>query len=371
MNYPKRSLLITVGSWRIISRGSTDPMKLLHTADLHLKNGEDARLEVLAWMVGKADEIEVDCFIIAGDLFDSDTDATLLRQKLRSVFDSARCKFIVIPGNHDEHSFGPDFEYGENVVQLTDRPFQVIEMGGINICGVPYQQKRFSECAKGLPSGIDILIAHGTLYDPSYIFSQLDDPETGYMPIFPPDLSNIAKYVAMGHLHSSFVDLAYPGTRVVYPGSPAALGKKCEGERSYCLAELNGGRVDVKKRSVENAHYWVTREFFVYPQAEQRILSEIEEFLQGITDERIMPSVFVKGYIAEKEKEYSDALESIQRKYDKKFVRFDLESKIQSWGKIIANPMIQRFMAKTHDLQDSVRMKLFDICLPIFDRVLK
>jgi len=346
-------------------------MKLLHTADLHLKKGEDSRLEVLAWLVGRADEIGVDYFVIAGDLFDSDTDATLLRMKLRSIFDRARCKFIVIPGNHDENSFGPDFEYGKNVVQITDRPYQVIETGGIKICGVPYQQKRFSECTKDLPSGLDVLVVHGTLYEPSYIFSQLDDPEARYMPIFPPDLHHIARYVAMGHLHARFVDFKYPGTRVVYPGAPTALGKKCEGERNYCLAEINGGRFEVQKCGIESANYWVTREFFVYPQAEQRILSEIAEFLNGITDQRIMPNISVRGYIAEKEKEYTDALDSIRRKYGEKFERFDLESKVQSWEKVIANPMIQRFMAKTSDLEDSIRMKLFDICLPIFDRALK
>ena len=346
-------------------------MKLLHTADLHLKKGEDNRLEILSWLLEKAGEAEADFFIIAGDLFDTDTDATLLRQRVRGMFDSARCKIIIIPGNHDEHSFGSDFEYGKNVVQITEKPFQLIETDGIKICGVPYQQNRFSECTKDLPAGIDVLVVHGTLYEPSYIFSQLDDPEAGYMPIFPSDLTDIARYVAMGHLHARFIEFNYPGTRVVYPGAPSALGKKCEGERSCCLVELDGGRLEVEKYSVENAHYWVTREFFVYPQAERRILSEIEEFLNRITDQRIMPNILVRGYITEKEKEYSDALDSIRREYVEKFERFDLEPKIQSWEKVIANPMIQRFIAKTGGLEDSVRMKLFDICLPIFDRVLK
>ncbi len=346
-------------------------MRLLHTGDLHLKKDEDERLDVLAWLIAKAREIGVEYFVIAGDLFDSDTDATLMRQRLRGMFDSAQCKFIVIPGNHDEHSFGREFDYGKNVIQLTDKPYQVVEAGDVKICGIPYQHKRFGECIKDLPSGIDILVAHGTLYDPLYIFSLLDDPETEYMPIFPPDLRNIARYAAMGHLHANFIELAYGSTRVVYPGSPIALGKKCEGERSYCLGEIDGDRFEMKKCSVENAHYWVTREFFVYPQAEERILSDIEEFLSGIVDRRVMPNVVARGYIAEKETEYSDALDSIRKKYEKKFRRLDFASHIQSWEKVISNPMVRRFVARATDLEDSIRMKVFDICLPIFDRVLK
>jgi DNA repair exonuclease SbcCD nuclease subunit len=353
------------------STRGTETVKLLHTADLHLKKGDDERLEILSWLLQKAAQMEADLFIIAGDLFDTDTDATLLRQRVRGMFDSARCKVLVLPGNHDEHSFGPDFEYGTNVIQLTEKPFHIVETGGVKICGVPYQNAKFSECTRNLPAGIDVLMAHGTLYDPSYIFSLLDDPETEYMPIFPPDLQNIARYIAMGHLHANFVELAYAGTTVIYPGSPIALDKKCQGERSYCLVEIDGDRVEIKKGGVEKAYYWVTREFFVYPQAEQRILSDIEEFLNGIVDPRVMPNVVTRGYIAEKEKEYSDALESMRKKYENRFKRLDFASRIQSWERVISNPMVRRFVARTSDLEDSIRMKVFDICLPIFDRVLK
>ncbi len=346
-------------------------MRLLHTADLHLKKGEDNRLEILSWLLEKADEAEVDFFVVAGDLFDTDTDATLLRQKVRGMFDSAQCRIIVIPGNHDEHSFGPDFEYGRNIIQLTEKPYQIFEEDDLRICGVPFQHKRFSECIRGLRSGVDVLIIHGTLYDQSYIFSLLEDPETEYMPIFPADLQETARYVAMGHLHARYIEMLYGQTRVIYPGSPVALGKKCEGERSYCLLEIDRDSVKLKKSCVENAHYWITKEFFVYPGVEQRTLSDIEGFLCGIDDPRIMPNVVVRGYISEKEKEYADALESVREKFEKRFGNLDVVRYIQSWEKVISNPMVQRFVVKTAGLDDTIRLKVFEICLPIFDRLLK
>ena len=48
-------------------------MKFLHTADLHLKKDEEKRTEILKWLIKKADELNVDYFIIAGDLFESNT----------------------------------------------------------------------------------------------------------------------------------------------------------------------------------------------------------------------------------------------------------------------------------------------------------
>jgi len=346
-------------------------MRFIHTADLHLKKDEETRLEIFDWLLKKADELRVDYFLIAGDLFDSDTDATLLRQEVRRMFESTRCSFLVIPGNHDTDSFGPDCDYGKNVTQLTHAPFQFLEIRDLNICGVPYQGKRFSECVKDLSGRIDILMAHGTVYDQSYIFPLLDDQETEYMPIFPVDLQNIARYVAMGHLHTRSIELHYEGTHVVYPGSPISLDTKCEGERSFHLVDVDKDKVVIQKHGVEKAPYWLTREFFVFPQAEQAILNAVDGYLSSVDDPRVMPHVTVKGYITEKEKEYLNALTSIQQKYGARFQNLRFDRDIQSWDRVILNPMVQSFVAKTAGLDDRLRMKVFEICLPIFSKVLK
>jgi DNA repair exonuclease SbcCD nuclease subunit len=202
-------------------------MKFLHTADLHIKKGEKNRIEILQWLINKAEAMQVDFFIIAGDLFESDTDAIILRQEIKSIFRASSCKFLIIPGNHDLKSYSHDYDYGDNVIQLIETPFEIIELNNLKVCGVPYQNKRFSECIKNIPENIDILTAHGTLYDESFIFSMLDDKETKYMPIYPANLENIARYVAMGHLHSKSIEKRYKNTHVVYPGSPIALDTKC------------------------------------------------------------------------------------------------------------------------------------------------
>ncbi len=346
-------------------------MLFLHTGDLHLKKGEELRFEVFGWLVKKAGELGVDYFVIAGDLFDSDTDATLLGQRVRKVFESAKCTFLIVSGNHDAGSFGPDRVYGENVIQLAKEPFDTIEAGGLLICGVPYQDRKFSECVRDIPKKVDILIAHGTVYDRSYIFSLLDDQETRYMPIFPDDLKDIARYVAMGHIHARPVVLRYGETQVIYPGSPISLDTKCEGERSFHIVELTDKGIRLQQQAVEKAPYYVGRDFFIYPQVEAEILDAVEKYLSEINDPRVMPRVTVKGCTAQSEREFQDAIASMRQRHKTRFPDLRLETDVHPWDKVLQNPMVRDFVARTEGLNDALRMKIFEICLPVFDKVLK
>jgi DNA repair exonuclease SbcCD nuclease subunit len=363
--------LIIVGSWTITTGENTEAMIFLHTADLHLKKGESKRLEVFAWLLDKADELKVEYFIISGDFFDSDSDATVLRREIRRMCESAKCNFLVIPGNHDARSYGPDYDYGNNVLQMTAQPFQVLDVKDIKICGVPYVDTKFSEIMKDMPRDIDVLIAHGTLYDPSFIFFLLEDEETKYMPVFPADLENTARYVAMGHLHSRSVELKYGKTHVVYPGSPIALDTKCVGERYFYLVSVDCSDLKLEKHGVDKAAFWLVKDFFVYPQVEQGVLDRIEEYLQHIDDPRIMPQITVKGFIGDKEKKFLDALIDIEKRHAAKFDKLIIQPEIQSWDRVMVNPLIRSFVAKTADLKDEVRMKVFEITFPIFSRLLK
>jgi len=350
---------------------STEVMRFLHTADLHLSKGEDKRLEVFAWLLKKADELKVDYFVVVGDLFDSDSDATLLRPEVRKMCESVKSEFLFLPGNHDTRSFGPEYEYGNNVIQLTSRPFQLLEREGLRICGVPYGDNKFSDSAKDMPHDIDVLITHGTLYDRSFIFSLLEDQETKYMPIFPADLENVARYVAMGHLHTSSIELQYDRTHVVYPGSPIAIDTKCVGARHFYLFDIDANELEIIKHEVEIAPYWVTKEFFVYPGGEQAILDGIQEYLRSLEDVRIMPNIMITGYIGEREKEYLKLLSGIQQGHAGRFPDLRINAEIQSWDKLMTNPLIQNFVVRTEGLGDELRLKIFEITFPIFNKALK
>jgi len=360
-----------VKSWTTTTVGSIEVMKLLHTADLHLNKGEEKRLEVFTWLIRKADELKVDYFVVAGDLFDTDADATQLRHDVRKMFESVKCTFLIIPGNHDRRSFGPDYDYGKNVIQLTEVPFQCYEMGGVKFCGVPYQEKKFSECARDVPKDVDVLIAHGTLYDRSFIFSVLEDIETEYMPMYPAHLDGIARYVALGHLHSRNVELRYGATRVVYPGSPAALDTKCTATRYFYMIDIDGQELKASKHRVDVAPSWTEKKFFVFPDVENKIISDIGSFLEGIDESTAMPNIIIRGYTLAREKEFKERIESVAAESCRRFEDFRLQVNIQSWDLIMSNRMVQRFVSKTKGLDDDVRTKVFEITFPIFDKALR
>ncbi len=346
-------------------------MKFIHTADLHLKKDAEQRIVIFKWLIENANKLEVDYFIIAGDLFESDTDATILRPKLKEIFESARATFLIIPGNHDAQSFSHDYDYGKNVIQLIDTPFRVIKHDYIKICGVPYQDKKFGECIKLLPDDVDILIAHGTLYDEEFIYSMLDDEETKYMPIFPVNLENKARYAALGHLHSRMIQKQYKNTKVVYPGSPVALDTKCDEERIFPLVTIDKKHLTVDFIAVESSPYWFRKEFFVFPGNEEKNVRELESFLSSLDGKKHMPLCLIKGFIGAREKDFLDTIEKVKEKMRNRFANMSVILKIQSWDVIIQNRMVKNFVEKTKTLDDELRMKILEITLPIYGDVLK
>jgi len=54
-------------------------MKILHTADIHLKEYNDERWEALQELINIGRKEKIDVLVISGDLFDRNTNAESLR----------------------------------------------------------------------------------------------------------------------------------------------------------------------------------------------------------------------------------------------------------------------------------------------------
>jgi DNA repair exonuclease SbcCD nuclease subunit len=348
-------------------------MIVYHTADLHLKAGQEKRLEVLKWLVDKAGQEKAAAFIIAGDLFDSDTDASILRTPVKKILERGTAiTFYLIPGNHDAGSFHPDYDYGRNVVQLTEKPFQVREQSGVRICGIPYQPKDFAACVRDLPPGIDILIAHGTLYDRDFIRSVVDDEDAKYMPIMPSDLENVARYAALGHIHARSFDKQYRKTRAANPGSATALDVKCRTPRIFYRLDLDPERIGLSAVDILPAPYWQDEGFFVFPGREDKVLSEVRERLAGLDPKRIMPNLIVRGFLGEKGREFHARLKQILDAQASRFSELAFNDQdIKSWDQIINHPTVQKFLRRTEPLEDELKYKIYDLVLPIFSETIK
>ncbi len=220
-------------------------MKIMHTADLHLRNQNDERWETLLGLTKKAGEKQVDIMAISGDLFDRGVDADNLRADIREVFSGNGFKIVIIPGNHDHQSYRQGIYLGEDTVIL-NQPGQSFSLGEVTIWALPFHQTGGEEIVRELHSisgSIDsgqtnILLYHGELLDTFY--SRRDFGEEGETRYMPAKLSyfeglNI-DYILAGHFHSSFDTRRLgDGGYFVYPGSPVSITTRETGRRGVNL----------------------------------------------------------------------------------------------------------------------------------------
>ena len=227
-------------------------MKILHTADIHLKEHKDERWKALQKLieVGKKERVKI--FVISGDLFNKDIDAENLRPKIRELFSHNGFQIVLIPGNHDSDSYGSGMYFGEGATILTDLE-DCFEYKGVRICGIPFEPIEGEKILYKLRSLLNkftsdkkkknILLYHGELLDA--FFSRKDFGDEGgerYMPVklsYFKDLN--IDYVLAGHFHSNFqVRRLAKGGYFVYPGSPLSLTKRETGQRKVNIFKLGG-----------------------------------------------------------------------------------------------------------------------------------
>ena len=229
-------------------------MKILHTADIHLKEYEDERWKALEKLIeiGKKEKVEI--FVISGDLFNKDIDAENLRPKIRKLFSHNGFQIVLIPGNHDSDSYRSGMYFGEDTTILTDLE-DCFEYKGARIYGIPFEPIEGEKVLYKLHSLRDkfipdkkknILLYHGELLDAFFSRKSRkdfgDEEEEGYMPVklsYFKDLN--IDYVLAGHFHSNFqVRRLEKGGYFVYPGSPLSLTKGETGQRKVNIFNLGG-----------------------------------------------------------------------------------------------------------------------------------
>jgi exonuclease SbcD len=223
------------------------PMKILHTADIHLRNHEDERWQTLLKLVETGRKEKIDVMTISGDLFDRGVDAEKLRVRIRKVFSGNGFKIVMIPGNHDQQSYRQGIFLGEDTTILND-PCQPFELENISIWGLPFEQAEGEEILDKLnsisvninPDRINILLYHGELLDTFYSRRDFGDEGEGrYMPVRLSYFNGMnIDYVLAGHFHSRFdIRKLEEGGYFVYPGSPVSITRRETGQRRVNIFE--------------------------------------------------------------------------------------------------------------------------------------
>ena len=223
-------------------------MKILHTADIHLREFNDERWSALCRLVDIGKKQKVDIFVISGDLFDKDVDAEKLRAKISTLFSGNCFKVIIVPGNHDKESYKSGLYFGSDTKILNDFG-KFYENKELRIIAVPFEELPDTEVfekIQTLKSNLskrkeNIVVCHGELLDVFYSQRDFGDEGMGrYMPFKLSYFSGLdIKYVLAGHFHTRFdVWILDNGGYFVYPGSPVSITKRETMQRKANIFEL-------------------------------------------------------------------------------------------------------------------------------------
>lgn len=255
-------------------------MKILHTSDWHLGRLLYGRRrykefeEFLDWISSTIDRLEIDCLLVAGDIFDTTTPSHRSQElyfRFLTRVSRSRCRHVVIiAGNHDSPSLinaprnlleALDIHVvGQVTDTVKDEVILLRDAHGTPeaiICAVPYLHDRFvrsvdvgespetkeekllagildhymrvATVAKGIRDEIDPnipLIAMGHLFTAGGLTLDGDGVRGLYVGtvthINPSILADNFDYVALGHLH---IPQRVGGSDAIrYSGSPIPMG---------------------------------------------------------------------------------------------------------------------------------------------------
>lgn len=222
-------------------------MRILHTADIHLREYNDFRWQALAKIVELAAQQAVDVVAIAGDLFDSDAAARRLRPQIRRLFAGLACPVLIISGNHDAAAYSEGLFLGDTVQVIHDF-LQPVAIGEACFWGFPYQNLSEEELLEQLyraenlaqPDRTHLLLFHGELADITHSLSEYgEETQQRYLPVKLASFASLPwQYVLAGHFHTRFdVHEFREGAYFVYPGSPVSLTRRECGERKVNILE--------------------------------------------------------------------------------------------------------------------------------------
>jgi hypothetical protein len=138
------------------------------------------------------------------------------------------------------------------------------------------------------------------------------------------------------------------------------------------LVDIDEKRLDITPIDIDFAPYWQELNYFVFPGNEEKILNRIEIEIKDLSEKNILPEINIRGYITGSENEFIDKINKIIEKFEGSFKTISLNcNDIHSWDRLLKNAFVQKFVERTSNLNDELRMKILELTLPYMDEVLK
>jgi len=331
-------------------------MKILHTADLHIRSKGDPRWKTLELLIDIAKNEDVNIMVICGDLFDTEVAAENIRVELRDIFSGNPFHTLIIPGNHDVDAYSAGYYFGDKVTVFSSKNIQDNKYIEGNACfmGLPYQEldsvsvaNLLLNLSNWLPQDcINIILYHGELLDTFYSREDFgSEGESRYMPTrlsFFRDLP--INYVLAGHFHSNFDVYEIANEKYfVYPGSPISITKRELGQRCINLFELG----DHPRKFPIDTHHFKQIRITLYPDGDSDPLRIVEEKLgQAHPEANVL--LTIDGYIRLEETQFSNNIKALCK--DKPV---EIDNRVKDFRKIISDPLYELFIQKLlEEIQD-------------------
>lgn len=315
-------------------------MKILHTADVHLHRDHPRCLTALAKILQLGQDEGIDLLLVAGDLFDSELQAELLRGEVRALFSGLPFQVFAIPGNHDEKAFTGEVYYGNSFTALTATPCAIVDFSGWRLVAVPYTGGSFASLAEDLRRAVklgekNLLLLHCSWSLPHYTNEDYGGEDLLYFPVTETTLSGLGyDYILAGHFHASYRQRLLPcGATFVYPGSPISVTSREQGRRAVNLIDARGCR----PLPLES-EYFQTLDYHFTVTNTETVLEQLARELALHADAYCTLTIRLDGFIGESETQVQARLESLLRGRKNTF----LDSQFRGAGHIIADPLYQR-----------------------------
>jgi len=326
-------------------------MKILHTADIHIREYQDNSWRAFESLIKVGSKEKIDVFVISGDFFDKKVSFVKLYPEIRPLLNSVAYEFVIIPGNHDENAFAVDAFFGEKV-RILRSVTEPIEYEALRFFGFPFKNITSGEVRNNLRKIKDltvgnktnILLFHGELLDHSFSGSDFGDEEINYMGVRLSFFSNLnLKYVLAGHFHTNFQVYEFDSEGFfVYPGSPVSITRKETGKRSVNLFEV--GNVP-SQYSIDTPYYEQMR-FSVYPEDDIKIIAKIKDKVKEFPKEaKVLLSL--SGYTEEKEEELHKKIKELEDEFE----NLEIENRVRGIKRLGEDELFRAFIEKLEKLK--------------------
>ena len=342
-------------------------MKILHTADVHLHSSYPLRTEALRKVIQLGRDESIELLLIAGDLFDDNHQAELLRGTIRELFSNLPFQVLAIPGNHDQRAYADDSFFGTDFQALTARPYTTVDVQDWRLVALPYVAGSFVSIAGDLrqataPDKKNILMLHCTWSLPHYTSDDYGGEDLRYLPVTEATLTGLGyDYILAGHFHSNYRQRLLPcGAVFVYPGSPISITSREQGRRSVNLLDAKGCRP-----MLLDSWYHQTLDYVLKVTNTESVLQQLARELALHPDEYCTLTVRLNGFSQEQEillhKEFAKLLDGR--------VNTRFEPEFRSAARVFADPLYQRInQLMPTDAKDS--RPLTEMLLDAFSQVL-